>query len=170
VRNGVPLVAGDEAARRHAIVACCRAKARVVALVERESGPRALLNLGHTFGHALETELDFRPDLLLHGEAVAIGMVMAFDLSARLGLAPAADAERVRRHLDAAGLPTGLGAAQFGGRRFTVDGLLERMRRDKKVRDGRMTFVLARGIGRAFLSQDVEIDTLRELLERAVAA
>jgi 3-dehydroquinate synthase len=169
-QNGVPLIAGDEAARRHAIVACCRAKARVVALDERESGPRALLNLGHTFGHALEAELDFRPDLLLHGEAVAIGMVMAFDLSASLGLAPAADAARVRRHFEAVGLPTGLGAAQFGGRGFTVDGLIERMRRDKKVRDGRMAFVLARGIGRAFLSQDVEIDALRALLERAVAA
>ena len=169
-QHGVPLIAGDAAARRQAIVACCRAKARVVALDEREAGPRALLNLGHTFGHALEAELDFRPDLLLHGEAVAIGMMMAFDLSARLGLAPAADAERVRRHFTAIGLPTGLDAAQFGGRRFTVDGLLERMRRDKKVRDGRMTFVLVRGIGRAFLSQDVDVGALRELLERAVAA
>jgi 3-dehydroquinate synthase len=169
-QHGVPLIAGDAEARRRAIVACCRAKARVVALDERESGPRALLNLGHTFGHALEAELDFRPDLLLHGEAVAIGMIMALDLSVRLGLAPAADAERVRRHFEALGLPTGLGAAQFGGRRFTVDGLLERMRHDKKVRDGRMTFVLARGIGRAFLSQDVAVDALREVLERAVAA
>jgi 3-dehydroquinate synthase len=168
--HGAALIAGDAAARRQAIVACCRAKARVVALDEREAGPRALLNLGHTFGHALEAELDFRPDLLLHGEAVAIGMLMAFDLSVRLGLAPAADAERVRRHFAAVGLPTGLGGAQGGGKRFTVEGLLDRMGRDKKVRDGRLTFVLVRGIGRAFLSQDVDVGALRDLLERAVAA
>jgi 3-dehydroquinate synthase len=169
-QHGAALVAGDPAARRHAIVACCRAKARVVALDERESGPRALLNLGHTFGHALEAELDFRPDLLLHGEAVAIGTAMAFDLSVRLGLAPAADAERVRRHFAMVGLPTDLRGGQLGGRRFSVEGLLERMRHDKKVRDGKMTFVLVRGIGRAFLSQDVDVDALHNLLERAVTA
>jgi 3-dehydroquinate synthase len=169
-QHGLELVTGDAAARRRAIVACCRAKARVVALDERESGPRALLNLGHTFGHALEAELDFRPDLLLHGEAVALGMLMAFDLSVRLGLAPASDAERVRRHFEKIGLPTGLGGAQFGGRRFSVEGLLGRMGRDKKVRDGRMTFVLVRGIGKALLSQDVDVAALRDLLERAVAA
>jgi 3-dehydroquinate synthase len=168
--HGVSIIAGDAEARRHAIVACCRAKARVVALDERESGPRALLNLGHTFGHALEAELDFRPDLLLHGEAVALGMVMAFDLSVKLGLAPKADAERVRRHFTTIGLPTDLHGAQFAGRRFTVDGLLDRMGRDKKVRDGKMTFILVHGIGRAFVSQDVDIGALRELLERAVAA
>ena len=169
-KHGLALIAGDAAARREAIVACCRAKARVVALDERESGPRALLNLGHTFGHALEAELDFRPDLLLHGEAVALGMLMAFDLSVRLGLAPGADAERVRRHFDMIGLPTGLKGARLGDRRFDVEGLLGRMGRDKKVREGRMTFILVRGIGKAFLSQDVDAAALRDLLERAVAA
>ena len=168
--NGSAVIAGDATARRHAIVACCRAKARVVALDEREAGLRALLNLGHTFGHALEAEVGYRPDLLLHGEAVAIGMVMAFDLSVSLGLAPAADAERLRRHLSAIGLPTGLQDSRLDGRRFTVEGLLERMGRDKKVRDGKLTLVLLRGIGRAFLSQDVAPGDLRHVLERAVAA
>ncbi|HEX7007403.1 MAG TPA: 3-dehydroquinate synthase [Alphaproteobacteria bacterium] len=168
--NGAAVVAGDAAARRRAIVTCCRAKARVVALDEREAGPRALLNLGHTFGHALEAELGFRPDLLLHGEAVAIGMAMAFDLSVRLGLAPAADAERVRRHLAEIGLPIDLRDARLRGRRITVEGLLERMSHDKKVRDGKLSFVLVRGIGRAFLSRDVDVDALRHILERAVAA
>jgi 3-dehydroquinate synthase len=164
------LAALDDDRLIHAVSRSCEIKAAVVAEDERERGMRALLNLGHTFGHALEAELGFRPDLLLHGEAVAIGMAMAFDLSVRLGLAPAADAERVRRHLAEIGLPIDLRDARLRGRRITVEGLLERMSHDKKVRDGKLSFVLVRGIGRAFLSRDVDVDALRHILERAVAS
>jgi 3-dehydroquinate synthase len=149
------------------VLKSCAAKAAIVAADERESGARALLNLGHTFGHALEAECGFS-DELLHGEAVAVGMVMAFDLSALLGLCPSEDAARVARHLAAVGLPTTLAA--ISGRAWGPERLIELMRRDKKVRDGRMTFVLARGIGSAVLREDVSIDDLRELLNIAVAA
>ena len=140
------------------------AKARIVGADEREAGQRALLNLGHTFGHALEAALGYGAELL-HGEAVAIGMVMAFDVSVRLGLAPAADAARLRRHLNAVGLPT-----RPPGRAWDVDRLLALMAHDKKVRDGRITFILAHGIGRAFIARDVETAAVRAVLEQAVAA
>ena len=165
--NGPRLVAGDADARRHAVTVSCRAKAAIVAEDEREEGRRALLNLGHTFGHALEAETGFGAELL-HGEAVAIGMTMAFDLSVRLGLCPAEDAARVRRHLAAVGLPSGLESLQ--GRRWRTAALVDHMRQDKKVRDGRITFVLVRGIGKAFVARDVETAEVEALLERAVAA
>jgi 3-dehydroquinate synthase len=125
------------------------------------------LNLGHTFGHALEAECGYG-DELLHGEAVAIGMVMAFDLSARLGLCPSADAARVARHLVSVGLPTGLDA--IDGRRFAADRLIDHMRRDKKVSQGRISFVLTRGIGQAFLAKDVALDEVEGMLAGAIAA
>jgi 3-dehydroquinate synthase len=162
--NGAKLIAGDTAARAHAVEQSCRAKARIVAADERETGQRALLNLGHTFGHALEAALGYGGELL-HGEAVAIGMVMAFDLSARLGLAPAADAARVRRHLAAVGLPT-----RPPGGNWDVERLLALMAQDKKVRDGRITFVLVRGIGKAFVARDVDTAEVRAVLQQAVAA
>src|SRR5690606_36255066 len=144
-----------------------RAKAEVVAGDEREAGRRALLNFGHTFGHALEAETGFGPDLL-HGEAVAIGMAMAFDLSARLGLCPPGDAARARRHLAAMGLPTGLEA--LPRRAADPRALVAHMHQDKKVRDGRVTFILARGIGDAFIADDVDLAEVEALLERAAAA
>lgn len=165
--NGPALIAGDAALRRRAVAASCAAKARIVAMDERETGPRALLNLGHTFGHALEAEAGYG-GAVLHGEAVAAGMVMAFDLSVRLGLCPAEDAARVRRHLLTVGLPTGsdiLGPAARG-----VDRLIGHMRQDKKVKDGRVTFILARGIGRSFIAHDVELDEVRRMLDAAAAA
>lgn len=165
--HGMALVEGDPEARVRAIATSCAAKAAIVSADEREAGRRALLNLGHTFGHALEAETGYS-DELLHGEAVAIGMVMAFDLSARLGLCPPEDAARVRRHLAAVGLPTGLEGRQ--GRVWTARPLLENMGRDKKVKDGRITFVLTRGIGRAFLSREVEMDQVAAMLNAAVAA
>jgi len=166
-RHGAALIDGDGDARRHAIVESCRAKARIVASDERETGARALLNLGHTFGHALETETGFG-DTLLHGEAVAIGMAMAFDLSARLGLCPDSDARRVRRHFAEIGLPDGLGALGRPG--LDPKALIAHMRQDKKVRDGRITFILARGIGKAFIADDVDVAEVEALLADAVPA
>ena len=138
---------------------------------ERETTDlRALLNLGHTFGHALEAETGFG-GALLHGEAVGAGMAMAFDLSARLGLCPQADAERVRRHLGSVGLPVRL--RTIGGdnsRTWDAAKLIEHMRGDKKAEGGKLTFVLARGIGKSFVTRDVDEAGLRGLLDDAIAA
>lgn len=164
--NGAAVLAGDAAARQHAIVVSCRAKARVVEADERESGERALLNLGHTFGHALET-LSGSGGGLAHGEAVAIGMVMAFDLSVRLRLCPAGDATRVQQHLAAAGLPTAIGALGAG---WDAGALIEIMSQDKKNIGGQLTFVLARRVGEAFVSRDVSVADVRAVLERHLAA
>ena len=165
--NAAGVVSGDADARREAVRICCAAKAAIVGRDERESGARALLNLGHTFGHALEAETGYGPELL-HGEAVAIGIVMAFELSAALGLCPAGDVERVRRHFARVGLPVGLPSAS--GRVWDPDALLEHMRHDKKVRDGRMVFILVRAIGEAFVTADVDPADVRRLLAGAVAA
>ena len=170
-KNAADLLAGDAAKRTYAIEQSCRAKARIVAADERETTDlRALLNLGHTFGHALEAETGFGPDLL-HGEAVGAGMAIAFDLSARLGLCPADDALRVRRHLGAVGLPVRL--RSIGGdnrRQWDASRLIDHMRGDKKAQAGHLTFILARGIGKAFVTRDVDEDALRGLLDQAVAA
>jgi 3-dehydroquinate synthase len=169
--NGAAVLSGDAAKRTYAIEQSCLAKARIVAADERETTDlRALLNLGHTFGHALEAETGFGSDLL-HGESVGTGMAMAFDLSVRLGLCPAADAERVRRHLGAVGLPIRLRAIGGDNRRsWDAMRLVEHMRGDKKAEGGRLTFVLVRGIGRAFVSRDVDETTLHGLLDDAIAA
>ena len=170
-QNGAAVLAGDAAQRTYAIEKSCQAKARIVAADERETTDlRALLNLGHTFGHALEAETGFGPDLL-HGEAVGTGMTMAFDLSAALGLCPAADARRVRKHLDEVGLPVRL--RSIGGdnrRQWDAARLIEHMHGDKKAEGGRLTFILARGIGKAFVSRDVDMAALRGLLDQAIAA
>lgn len=165
--NGEALVAGDRGLRAKAIVHCCRAKADVVTRDEREEGFRGLLNLGHTFGHALEAECGYG-DKLLHGEAVAIGMAMAFDLSVALGLCPAADAGAVRNHIGAVGLP-----ADFRGLRdasWSAEKLIAHMSRDKKVVDGKIAFVLTRGVGKAFLSDRVSPDALRSLIDEYLNA
>jgi len=170
-QNSAALLGGDADKRAYAIERSCLAKARIVAADERETGEsRALLNLGHTFGHALEAETGFGPDLL-HGEAVAAGMAMAFDLSAALGLCAKADAERVRRHLIQVGLPTRLRSIGGDNRRsWDAARLIEHMRGDKKAVAGRLTFILARGIGKAFVSRDVDEAALRGLLVSAIAA
>ena len=162
--HGRDLVGGDVAARAYAVERSCAAKARIVAADEREAGQRALLNLGHTFAHALEAALGYGA-ALLHGEAVAIGMVLAFDLSVRLGLAPAADAARLRRHLQSVGLPV-----RPPGDAWDLDRLLALMAQDKKVRDGRITFILARGIGKAFVAREVDGKAVRSVLAQAIAA
>jgi 3-dehydroquinate synthase len=158
---------GDIAARQEAVVRSCKAKAAIVAADERERGHRALLNLGHTFGHALEAAAGYGPDLL-HGEAVAIGMCMAFDLSVRLGLCPADDAARLRRHIHDIGLPVDMSAHGTAG--LNARTLISHMARDKKVRDAKVAFVLVRGIGKAFISTDVEPAAVEKLLTDALAA
>ncbi|MEQ8283645.1 MAG: 3-dehydroquinate synthase [Parvibaculum sp.] len=152
---------GDREARVQAIVKSCEAKAATVAADERESGVRALLNLGHTFGHALEAATGFS-QRLVHGEGVAVGMALAFDLSARLGFCPGQDAVRVRRHLARAGLPSRL--ADVPGTLPDADALIALMGQDKKVQDGKLTFILARAVGEAFITRDVDPDALRTLL------
>jgi 3-dehydroquinate synthase len=169
--NGAGVLAGDPARRAYAIERSCLAKARIVAADERETTDlRALLNLGHTFGHALEAETGFGSELL-HGEAVGAGMAMAFDLSVRLGLCPPGDAERVRRHLGAVGLPMRLRAIGGDNRRaWDAARLIDHMRGDKKAADGKLVFVLARGIGKAFVSREVDEAALRGLLDDAISA
>ena len=149
------------AAREHAIAVCCRAKAGIVARDERETAERALLNLGHTFGHALEAGAGFS-GRLLHGEAVALGMVLAFDFSARKGLIGEADAARVRAHLAAVGLPTHL--KDVPGGVPGVDALMDLIAQDKKVKRGKLTFILVRGIGQAFVENDVSAAEVRAFL------
>ena len=166
-RDGPKLLAGDPAALIRAVAESCAQKAAVVAADERESGARQLLNFGHTFAHALEAESGFGPELL-HGEAVAAGMALAFDFSVRLGHTTAQTAQRVRRHLAGAGLPTGLGA--IAGKRPDPDRLLRHMRHDKKVRNGRLTFILAREIGDAFVARDVPDAVVRDFLAAAASS
>ena len=165
--HGAALLAGDAAARSHVIRICCEAKARLVAEDEREAGVRALLNLGHTFGHALEAETGYGNDLL-HGEAVALGMMLAFDLSARIGRCPAGDADRVRAHLAAVGLPTSISDTPVADPANSADRLMSHMWSDKKVAGGKLTFVLADGIGRAAVTQDVALEDVRAVLQAAV--
>ncbi len=159
--HGAEALGGDEAAMVRAVATSCRMKAAIVARDERETGERALLNLGHTFGHALEAATGYS-ERLLHGEGVAIGMVLAFRLSAALGLCPAADADRVARHLKSLGLPTSI--ADIPGARPSVDALVAHMRHDKKATGGRIAFVLARGIGETFVTAEVPDEALRRVL------
>jgi 3-dehydroquinate synthase len=165
--NGRAVLDREPAPLAHAVATSCRTKAAIVAEDEREAGRRALLNFGHTFGHALEAECGYG-DTLLHGEAVAIGMVLAFRLSARLGHCPPEEAARVARHLAVLGLATVLPAAPHGAR--DPARLIDHMRQDKKVRDGRLTFVLARRIGEAFLADDVPLEAVGAILDEAAAA
>ena len=164
--NGPKLLAGDHAAREFAIARSVEAKARIVAADEKETaGVRALLNLGHTFGHALEAETGFS-DRLLHGEGVALGMVLAARFSARQGLMPTNDAERVAAHIGAVGLPASLWALGHAcdGRR-----LADHMLHDKKMDGGTLPFLLMRGIGQTFLAKDVNLDDIASFLDEELA-
>ena len=163
-RNGPAVIAGNHEAQAEAIYRACAFKAAVVGDDEREEKPsdgRALLNLGHTFGHALEAEYGYTGGIL-HGEAVAVGLGLAFRLSANLNLCSPSDADRVIAHVNSVGLPSDL---RMLNRRFAAADLLAHMRRDKKVRDGALTFVLARGIGQAFTARDVPEDVVTALLQ-----
>ncbi|MDR6662491.1 3-dehydroquinate synthase [Tardiphaga robiniae] len=154
-------------AREHAIATSCRAKAGVVSRDERENGERALLNLGHTFGHALEAVTGFS-DRLFHGEGVSVGMVLAAQLSAQLGMIAESDATRVQRHLADVGLPTKLqdiaGFAQEG--LADADTLMALMAQDKKVKRGKLTFILLEAVGRAVIAGDVDPATVRAFLHQ----
>jgi 3-dehydroquinate synthase len=152
-------------AREHAIATSCRAKAAIVARDEREHGERALLNLGHTFGHALEAATGFS-DRLFHGEGVSVGMVLAAELSAKLGMIGDDDVIRIKHHLTDVGLPTALqdiaGFSQEG--LADADALMTLMAQDKKVKRGRLTFILLQAIGRAVIAPDVEPSLVRDFL------
>jgi 3-dehydroquinate synthase len=161
-----PEVFAGSGAREHAIAVSCRMKAAIVGRDERESGERALLNLGHTFGHALEAAAGFS-DRLLHGEAIALGMTLAFAFSAKRGLLPAAEAERVERHLAAVGLPVQLSA--IAGIMPGADRLMDLIAQDKKVKRGKLTFILARGIGASFIAGDVDAADVRAFLVEKLA-
>ncbi len=151
-KNWQAVFAGGDA-RIEAIAISCQAKADVVAADERENGQRALLNLGHTFGHALEAATQYDGTRLVHGEGVAIGMVLAHQFSARMNLASPDDAKRVEAHLRAVGLPTRMD--EIPGTLPPVEKLMDAIAQDKKVSGGKLTFILTRGIGQSFVADDV---------------
>jgi 3-dehydroquinate synthase len=158
--NAADVFAGG-AAREHAIATSCRMKAAIVARDERETGERALLNLGHTFGHALEAAAGFS-DRLLHGEAIAIGMALAAEFSSRLGLFAPSDAARITRHLAGVALPIRL--SDIAGGAPDIDRLMGLIAQDKKVQRGKLTFILLRDIGHAYIAADVDPAQVRAFL------
>lgn len=160
--NWQDVFAGGEA-RIRAIATSCQAKSDVVVEDERETGRRALLNLGHTFGHALEAATAYDGSRLVHGEAVAIGMVLAHDFSARMNLASPDDARRVERHLRAVGLPVSMN--EIPGDLPGPERLMDAIAQDKKVKDGALTFILTRGIGQSFVADDVPASEVLRFLE-----
>jgi len=164
--QGPALAAGDRAARQTAVRRSVEMKAEIVVRDETEQGDRALLNLGHTFCHALEAATGYS-DRLLHGEGVAIGCALAFELSARLGLCSQEDPSRLRAHLAAMGMKRDL--RDIPGDLPDAAALIDLMAQDKKVVDGKLRFVLARGIGQAFVADDVPADRLRALMDDARA-
>lgn len=166
--NGQAVVSLDRQALAHAIETSVRAKAVIVNADERESGQRALLNLGHTFGHALETAAEY-DGRLLHGEAVSIGIVMAFDLSSRMGLCSRDDYERVEDHFSHIGLPV---RAEFidPSLKTTPEALLAIMKRDKKAVGGKMRFIVASGIGHSYISDDVPEQLVLDVLRSSLSS
>jgi 3-dehydroquinate synthase len=163
-KHGVDVLTNDKSAILHAVLFSCRSKARIVTIDERESGQRALLNLGHTFAHALEVESGYSE--FSHGEAVSIGLVLAFNLSVALGFCFAIDRDRLINHLKNVGLPITLPPLQ--NNTWSSERLMSHFNNDKKVNDGRVTFVLTKGIGQVFLSSDVPVDLLRTVLDTMI--
>jgi 3-dehydroquinate synthase len=159
--NGSAVLAREPQALAYAVARSVEMKAEIVAEDEKEAGRRALLNLGHTFGHALEAETGFGGELL-HGEAVAAGSAIAFRFSAAQGLCPSQDAQRAEAAIAAAGLPTRLAAV--AARPFDAEALVRHMGQDKKAEGGKLTFILARGLGDAFVAKDVNAEAVREFL------
>jgi len=160
--NQPAIFAGDTALRGEMVARCCAAKTRFVLADEKETGVRALLNLGHTFGHALEKATGYS-DRLLHGEGVAIGMVLAHGFSAKLGLAPSQDSGRIEAHLKRAGLPTRM--SDISGTLPPTDVLMDAIAQDKKVVRGALTFILTRGIGQSFIERNVAPEAVRSFIE-----
>jgi 3-dehydroquinate synthase len=165
--NADGIFSGSLQARMKAIETSCQAKASIVAEDEREGGVRALLNLGHTFGHALEAATGYS-SRLLHGEGVSIGMIMAFRFSERLNLCPAGTAERVTRHLKGVGLP--VSTREIPGDLPDAETLLDIMHQDKKAVGGKLTFILARDIGEAFIARDVDKASVLAFLKEETAS
>ena len=165
--NAPAMASGDVSARARAVQRSCEMKAEIVARDEQERGDRALLNLGHTFGHALEAATGYS-DRLLHGEGVAIGCTLAFQLSARLGLCSQEAPSRVAQHLRTMGMKVTL--ADIEGDLPDAEGLIDLMGQDKKVRDGQVTFILARAVGDAFVADCVDMDAVKALLSEELAA
>lgn len=163
--NGKKLCDLDPEALTYAIENCTKAKAAVVEADEKEQGQRALLNLGHTFGHALETAAGYN-GTLLHGEGVSIGIIMALELSVAMNLCTQDDVQRVEQHFISVGLPTRVG--EIDDFKTTVDELMNIMRKDKKVTSGKMVFILANEIGDAFVSKDVPETLVRDVLKNAL--
>lgn len=165
--NGPALLAGDRSLRAHAVKRSVEMKADIVSRDETEQGDRALLNLGHTFCHALEAATGYS-DRLLHGEGVAIGCALAFELSARIGLCSQEDPSRVRAHLKAMGMKTDL--ADIPGDLPDANALIALMAQDKKVIDGQLRFIMAHGIGEAFVTTDVPAEAVQTLLSDQLRA
>ena len=162
---GCELCNGNKNHQHQAVVMSCRSKAKIVAEDETEQGRRALLNLGHTFGHTLEAETGFS-EKLLHGEAVGLGICLAFDLSAHLGLCTQDDVNRVRAHYAAVGLPTS--PTDVAGITWNTDALLDHMQSDKKIEDGKITFILAHAIGETFVARDIDMADARLIIDNAI--
>ena len=160
--NGADVLRCDEAALSHAILTSCAAKARIVEADERESGQRALLNLGHTFAHAFEAVCGY-DGRLLHGEAVGVGMALAYQLAKEMGICTGQDSGRATAHIGASGLATRL--ADIAAAHASTPELIDIMRRDKKVRNGQMRFVLPRAIGDSFVCDTVPEDLLTSILD-----
>ena len=161
--NGKKVIEGDTDARIYAVEQSVKAKARIVAEDEREGGVRALLNLGHTFGHALEAETGYGPHLN-HGEAVAIGMIMAAELSAKLGLLNRQDCGRIRAHFTAVGLPVAV--PEIDGINWSAEKLLAHMQQDKKISGGKITLILMKAIGEAFSTKTIDESDILSLLRQ----
>jgi 3-dehydroquinate synthetase len=164
---GTPASGNQFAPREYAVRKSVEAKAAIVARDERETGDRMLLNLGHTFGHAFEAAAGFS-DRLLHGEAIGLGMALAFEFSARRGLLPKSEAERAVAHLAAVGLPTHVSA--IPGEPLGIDAIMGLMSQDKKVRRGRLTFILVRGIGQAFVERNIDTGEVHAFLAEKLSA
>ncbi|MDP3740069.1 MAG: 3-dehydroquinate synthase [Hyphomonadaceae bacterium] len=164
--NAAKLRSGDKATLAEAVRVSCSSKARIVAIDETEQAERALLNLGHTFGHALERANEYRPTLL-HGEGVGAGMAMAMRYSVQLGVCQGQDAVRADRLLRALGLATRI--PDLGGGPYAAEELLAHMAHDKKARNGRLTLILSKGIGQAYIQRDADISPLRDFLAKEVS-
>ena len=167
VFKGGPARGNSPAPREYAVLKSVQAKAEIVRRDEHETGDRMLLNLGHTFGHAFEAAAGFS-DRLLHGEAIGLGMALAFEFSARRGLIAKAEADRAIRHLAAVGLPTQI--KNVAGVRFELDALMDMIAQDKKVKRGALTFILVRGIGASFVARDLDAAEVRAFLAEKLSA